>query len=383
MIRVRCSRLPAVARCAASVVPPRVVIRRDTEEAAYGTGLHAVLAARISGSVADMDAQSYREAAIARTNGLDAKRLADMAGKGWAAWCKVKHLFPDAETEVGMSYMDNPMARMPTPAGGIVEVSTAEPIELTGTTDVISHALPGGLIRILDLKSGWADVDHSQQLRGYAWLACCDKPEATAVDAYVLRTSAWEVERWVWSRDELAAWWCELAYRLRTQREEFVPGRRQCRFCPRYWECPAQATLASVARAMLGQTDFGELDEEGLFTLWERCKAIQSQTGDVLTWIKMRLAAGGKASRGDEELHLAPSNRREIIYPLAEPVLSPMLGDALKAILQIGVGDVQEAVRATAGAKQKAWAVEELWRRLDAAGAVRVKVQETLEVRRR
>ena len=114
MLNTRCSRLPLIAHCPASSVPPAVRIETAGVEARLGTAVHEGLAAHVAGRPWD----AHR---AALQHGVDVEELLALVFAGQDCWEKVRELFPDPKTEAYMEWAD--------PQSGLL---------LTGHADVMS-----------------------------------------------------------------------------------------------------------------------------------------------------------------------------------------------------------------------------------------------------
>jgi hypothetical protein len=363
VLNLRCSRLPLLSKCAAASIPPVVRVERDDAAARLGTAVHACLK-----GVIEFGACDYAE--VAGLYRVDPDDVSELTALGVLCWRQVADYFPMPVCEVELRYQDN---------YGV----------LTGHSDVMS--LQDSAAWVADFKTGRADEDYTDQLMGYALLAC----EARDVDeAHVClirvreRTADWEH----YNRDQLVGWWRAFAKRLRDEAELYRPGRH-CGYCPRFHECPGAAShltlasefLLSASKAGCSPLAFGTDRAKQVAYTYDRVRLLESVCESVREEIRAEVRrAGGVLPTGDgRELVITHQERKAIDYRPAYAVLRSTLGlDRLESLLKVKLSDVSEAVREHAPRGHKAKAVTELKARLEEAGAMNVTTVERLEVRR-
>ena len=371
MLNVRCSSLNRLAVCAASIVPPATRIEEPSEPAELGTSVHGFLACNIaisgsSGIMTGIDEHAPTP------EGTDRVTFQKLCGLAWSRWSNVAHNFPEPKVE----YSFRPFLHL-LGEWGIQH----EGITLTGTADVLS--IVGDEARILDHKTGWHDGNHSQQLRGYAWLALNEFPECTRARVSVLNVRNGTIDTEVWDRTELAAWWFALAKHIVRNREIFAPSD-ECRFCPRRYECPAKQQMIAAAAKSLDLGDITAMTPGELLAFHARAKAVEGAAKVALQIIKEAVHdMGGVVDVGDgRELAIECGERREIQFANAEDVLKANLGDAWRECVSVGNGDLEKVAMKVAPKRGGAKLKRKIWEELDAADAIEVKVQEKLVVRK-
>lgn len=364
-VSIRASRLPLLALCPASAAPGPVSESAEDGAARMGTAVHAIVTGWIVNGLAadDIDAQAARL-------GVDPEELGKNARITFAAWSRAAENFPGAQVEVPLVY-------------------EANGLRLTGHADIVSppSANDGTEARVLDLKTGWLDVDHSEQLAGYAFLLAKHYTEVDRIYAAVLRRD-FTLDGRYWTRAELGAWYSGLLERLKSA--TYRPGFH-CWNCPRRLNCDAadsfirRNVLALVVVDAAGEPLVSsELDGPALAEALDRAKLLEHLCADVREAVRIRVAeAGGVIQTGDgRQLELTRTERRTIVFPAALPVLRAALGDDLDRLLEVSKTRVEAAYKATIRRGAKGEAVAELIRRLDEAGAIQVKAVERLECRR-
>jgi hypothetical protein len=367
MLTTRCSSLNRLAVCAASIVPPAIRIEEPSEPAELGTGCHGYLGVRIANGFMHSDAvNAYLPMDF---DPFEFDKLCDLA---FFRWMGIAHNFPSPRVE----YSFRPYLHL-LGEWGIQH----EGITLTGTADVLS--IVGDEARILDHKTGWHDGSHSQQLRGYAWLALNEFPECTQARVSVLNVRNGTIDTEVWGRTELAAWWFSLAKHIVKNREIFAPSE-ECRFCPRRYECPAKHQMIAAAAKSLDLGDITAMTPGELLAFHARAKAVEGAAKVALQIIKEAVHdMGGVVDVGDgRELAIECGERREIQFANAEDVLKANLGDAWRECVSVGNVDLEKVAMKVAPKRGGAKLKRKIWEELDAADAIEVKVQEKLVVRK-
>ncbi len=381
---IRCSSLPLVSLCAASMVDDGVRLAGGGEAADIGTAAHAFMARAINGEMADT-------IELATEFGVDHDELSQMCQWGWRAWERVYTrgwipLLPPPQTEVEVACVDEESG-----------------LELTGHIDVLSvqDGPDGPIVRLADFKSGRLDLDASEQLRGYAWLALRRYPDATSVWAAVIRLRDQVLYGVEWTRQDLEAWYRRLVRHV-GQTGMFAPGP-QCRFCPRGLTCPAKTALirqsvealtkfeSDVADVELGAAPLSflptELAERGtcLADVLECAKLVEGVATRAREMIKADVVAhGGTLPTTDgRELRTVETKRRDIAYAPAWPILRETIpSDTLCECVSVSKTKIEEAVKSMVGRGQKTKAVKEVMDRLEQAGAITIHPILRLEVRR-
>ena len=359
MIQTRCSALPLTMACAASTVQDGPRVSGDAYAADLGTAAHFVLLARIEGR--DVDSSL-----IAMLHGVELEELERMVAWGWNAWQKVRHLFPEPTCEVPLHYAEDGLT-------------------LTGHADVVSIVEREG--RILDLKTGRLDADHSQQLAGYGLLLTAAN-EIDSVYCMTIRVREQQAEGYRWTREELSAWWDGLTEHLK-DRDTFRPGRH-CQYCPRGVTCPAKtALLRQHCGALLEQPEEFTLPADPLIIgqLFDRAKLVTRAAETIIDLVRAEVAnRGGRIPIGDgRELVQLEQERRSIDYRLGRDILESALGpDGLEKCTNhtINKSKVESEVKALAPARQNGKAVAALMDDLDRMGAIKTATIQRLEVRR-
>lgn len=365
MITIRCSALPRIVQCHPSATPPAVKIDRPSGAADMGSGVHEFMRR----SVAGFQAITHDEAdGISEMMGLDAEELRESCGIAWHSWRAIADYFPAPACEVTLGPL------------------TVGDITLTGTADLVS--VVGDCVQILDYKSGWADGDHEQQLRGYGRLALAKYPEATRVKGTIFRTRFAETQTWEWTRAELVEWFAELADRVAKRNEIYRPSPDVCGYCPRFYECPAAAALLKTAAALVADAqnsfDIAARTPEQLAGIVEAARLVAKVAEAAVDAVRpVVMAAGGVIPLNDgRELAMVDVIRKEIDFPAGEDVIAHYAGDRWREAVSVSKGDLEAIVKETAPRGMKAKLVKAMLDDLDAAGAITLKISQQLKIRK-
>ncbi len=364
MISIRCSALPRIAQCPASANPPAVKIDPPSEAGVMGTATHEFCAGMVANKPLDV-------AALAVKHDVDPDELAKLCGLSRGAWRTLAEHFPHPTPEHSMTFID-------ADAG----------VTLTGTADVAS--VNGVEVAILDWKSGWADREHSDQVRGYAWLVMQERPEIDTARTHVLNLRRGVVDHHVYTRAELAAWWEALILDLKLTPDTYRPSPDACGFCPRSHECPARTVMLRHALQVIEKVG-GGVDEPMVFggvemsQALEFAKAAESFAELVRSIVRTQvIASGGTMPIDDDyEFFMDLGQKREINFAAGEDVLVAYAGEKWREAVTIGNGKIEKIVGEYAPKGQKGKMVKAMWAALDSADAIEVKPTSTLRVRKR
>lgn len=348
MMLIRCSSLPLLRKCSASLTVEGVRIDPHDDSSTLGTAIHAALAELIErGEAPDLGAIAERFE-IADQDLPDLEALYHMGAKIWR-----EHLsehFPDPSTELEVAYY------------GIGDV------RLLGHIDVASSH--NQKLRIIDWKTGRVERDYRAQVTGYALAAnqtCGPFVEITATVAF-LRTGNYRTLRW--TPEELDKHGAEMVRGVVDGKSTFRPGDH-CEHCPAFAACPARQAMVKDSLAIVG-----DLPDSDLPTVvsrsWGKIQLIEQSIERFKKQVRQHVAAYGPLSIGEgKRLTLEPVERTEIDTLKAwEIVTSQLGGDELAGVLTIGKGDLEDAIRAKAPRGKKGEAVKDLFAQLADVGAL-------------
>lgn len=364
-ISIRCSSLPILHHCTAALRDDGIRMGGNSPEAELGTAVHAVLAARLYPGPCDLDAEID---AAAKMYGCDPDELGILQAMAWQVWEELRTHFHEATAEERME-------------------ASAHGVTLSGTADVLD-VVPGadGIdVRVLDWKTGYLDLDHLDQLRGYAWLAMQATPDASSAWVVVVRVRDRSYEGVSFTRSELEEWFEDLSKRLHGQ-EQFNPGQH-CQYCPRAATCPAKEALLRQSWAAIRGDDYSipiDSRADWLAGMLQAVKFAEIQAELIRGVIRAEVVnAGGSMTTSDgRELVIRREERKEIDTELAWPILSPILRGDMLSVATIGKGKLEKAIKATVPKGKGAGAIRDTMERLSQAGAIHTTYVEKLEIRR-
>ncbi len=365
LLAIRSSSLPRAALCPASVQKPGIKIDGPSEAAHIGTAVHKVMERWITKG---KNAEDIEQAATDYK--ADPDEVAILSYLAWRSWEQMAPHFPGATCEQE--------AKM-----------VMDGILLTGHPD--ADSLVGDQVRIADFKTGRADMDYSDQLRGYCWLGLQKHPQATSAYGVIVWVRDGTVEGYKWSRRDLQHWWETLAHRLKTEQETYNPGAA-CGYCQRAHECEARKKyLQRISEEMMvaqeGGFDLHLMTPQEQGTILAagiiRCRQLEAATESFRAMAKAHVQACGGHLPGlaGQELVIEQSKTRKLDYRLSLPVLRDYVSQQeIDQAVTLGVTKATAAIRANAPDGQKGHRVDEVFGRLENAGAISYKVEETLKV---
>lgn len=363
-LRLRCSQLPLAFKCPGSVRTDGLVIDEAHDAGAMGTAAHEAHAHMVTHGLVDWDGVDE----LARRHGVDASELRSLLGLGQRLWEQVSDSFPNARSEVSMSY-----------------AGPSDDFVLTGTADVIG--ISSGSAQIGDWKDGRVDSDYAHQLLGYAFLALASHPELERAEAGILWVRETEYEHHSMTVEQASAWLARLHAEVVKWDGTYRPGNH-CAYCRRAHECPARrAIVRRDVEAIAGM----DLDEQAIASLTPaqridlviKARAVAQISERFIGAIKADVAKNGAVNAGGKTLTLQRQERRSVRAWEAFPVLQERLDDAEMAqVTTISLAKAEELVRKKAPPRKGAQAVRELNMALEEASAIATSESVSLVVRR-
>ena len=245
----------------------------------------------------------------------------------------------------------------------------ADGVVLTGHTDVL---VVGANVILADLKTGWLDSDHEQQLRAYAYLALQrdDARSCAKVSAASLLVRSRQADWYHWTREQLNDWWQAFVRQVKDH-DTYRPGRH-CGHCPRGHECPAKtALLAQGARALAGFSELGPLlTGEQLGQVYDRAKLVVDCAEQALELVRAEVDRRGSPLAIDDQraLSLQEQRRKQIDFRRAWSLLDDY--EDLHEACSISKTALEKVIGRHAPYRGKGRAIADVMRRLDEAGAV-------------
>lgn len=357
MITARCSSLPLLAACSQAQHPPVTRIDGDDYLARLGSAFHALMAAAIRAETANIDAQA------AEWN-VKQNDLVTLYFSGKRMWDETLcDLFPNPVVE------------------DYFEVDTRD-FKLTGHADLISYLPELRQVRGGDWKSGYLDLDATEQMRGYARCALDRWPEAESVQMSIIRIRDQRMDTLpVWTRQELDDWFTWMAVRLGD--ETYRPGDH-CGRCPLALECPAHCqSIRSMVLA--SKSEMAAIEEMTPDNLADAVLAYKS-LGKWLTKAVDAARAFVEAQGGQygDRLKIIEKPRRSFDLVRGMDVLESRLGtQGVLAAATISKTAIEDAVKAAVPRGKGAGAIREIMGALAEAGAIETSLSRSLEVKHR
>jgi len=372
MITVRCSALPRIMKCGKSADREGLLVDEYNDAAPLGTAVHDVMRAIVEG-LERVPTDEALDAAALRWS-VDRKELSVLAWSAFKIWEQIGPSFGhEPRAEVEYAYERDGLTLT-----GHVDVDAAVPANL-------DDALAGWELRQLDWKSGRVDRSYGAQVRGYMALGLKDHPECKTATHLVVWLRDQEVEPYRMAREEVDAFFRDLAEAL--SRTEYVTGNH-CSFCPKRATCEARLAMAKrdvaiFAGDQIEPSDIAELSPAAIGELWDKWTRC-SRTGESFEKaVKARVQEVGELDLGDGRyLMLAETKRREVDTRKAWPVVEERVDD-MAEVVTVSLSAAEAAVKAKAPTGKGAAAVRELTAALEAAGAVSIVPVQRLTERRK
>lgn len=368
---IRCSRLPRVMKCSASLRAPEVEIDYNAPEAQRGRCVHAVMA---DVARADLSALPDLDPYLAKWPIVDGDEIERLARNGLRIWKRLRMGFRTL---------------------GVEKKLMAPP--LTGTPDVFGVPAEPEIV-IIDWKSDWEPRDYNDQLRGYAWLVIRNYSPADPPTRIKLVT-AWlrygEYDSVVMSWDDFSAWFARLEKQLKS--DVFSPGEH-CTFCGIEHECAALTALTRANIAIFRDIEDGPLlptQYAAVFPQYQMAlKALKKFHALLKSLAK---SAGGELAVSENEVLRIETQVQKVIRPSSASmqVLQALFAeqlderrdlsliDLLSEVLTIGKGKLEKLVKSSAAKGRGAARVRELYRGLEEANVMTSRHVEKLVLRKK
>lgn len=374
-LTVRCSSLPTACACAQATRAPAVKVDTSDASARVGTAVHAVLANFRAGEWQERDEQI-----AAAYYDVDPDEVAMLCAIGRKFWReRLSDLFPDPITEEALS-------------------AQVGPAKVAGHPDY--YSVLGAHARVGDDKTGFADGEHFEQVRGYGLLVLRKHPEVETVQGVVCRLRDGTLEAGpVWTRAEVEAHFERHAKEWAKDDPPYRPGRH-CGFCPRRSECPAAQRALSESVLLFAPGPHGEapglaiLDPETrpsplspllVLGAYERLQAVEGACKLAREHLRRAVeAAGGTISDGERELALVTKQVRQVVPSVdLMTALERLIGiQEICGAISLSLTKLCDAAREQAPRGQKKEAAEELAAALDGMGALVTTSRKELRLRR-
>lgn len=351
---LRCSSLPRAFLCPPSVVGAALEVRVGGAEGALGNAGHEAMDAITEHGAADLDA-------IAARWGAERDDLGKIAWYGRRVWDKVSRYF-----------------RQPLRKEVQLRVDLGD-LSLWGHADLLSAQ--GPVVNGLDWKFGWLDMDHYDQMAGYATcLILAPRSEVQQVNMMVVWARDQQVETYRFDRARCEAWVDGLRQRVLGRAQSYRVGP-QCAHCPRSHGCEAMQARARQDVAIFGNVALKDQIEAGLenlpaaevVSMLRRGKVVVAAYESFREAVRRLVDTHGPLDSGDGHvLRIVEENgRREIDTDRAWHILEEeFTKEEMNRIFSASASTMDEIAAKNAGRGNGAAAKRALQDRLVAAGAI-------------
>ena len=368
---VRCSRLPRVMKCSASLRAPEVEIDYNTPEAQRGRCVHAVMADVVR---ADLSALPDLDPYLAKWPIVNGDEIEQLARNGLRIWKRLR---------IGFRTL------------GAEKELVASP--LTGTPDVFGRPVEPEVI-VIDWKSNWEPRSYTDQLCGYAWLVIrnhflADPPTRIKLVTAWLRYGTYDSVVMSW--EDFRLWFARLEEALKS--DIFSPGEH-CTFCGIEHECAALTALTRQNVAIFKDIEDGPLLPTQYAEVFPQYQMAIKALKKFHSLLKsLTKSAGGELAVSETEVLKIETQVQKIIQPSSASmqVLQTLFAeqlderrdlsliDFLSDALTIGKGKLEKLVKQYAAQGRGAAMVRELYKGLEAANVMTSKRVEKLVLRKK
>ena len=379
-VHIRCSALPRVFACPASLAKPDVLIDGDSDPARLGRAVHAAIASWIGTGGTDADAvdAACDECGVDLAGRDDAHWLARNA---WRFWASIAPHCAPPQLEFAVE-AEGPNFR------------------LTGTADLVTFRDDGDLV-VYDWKSGRLEPDMLNQLKGYAWAAIQairpdDLPERFHLAVVWLRDNTRDMREFTLA--DIRQWATGLSEKVKDYQAgnaAYTDDVSWCHYCPLAATCEGRAALLQGAAAMFpavaDSKEIAPLTAEDIVRLTPQAAALEKALQAFKDARKAKLIElGGSVDCGDgSEIALVEAKRDTVRFAEAVPVLMEALAlshdetiTLIADAVTVQKKALEDAVCKDAPRGQKSKAKAALMAMLREAGAIRTATFDSVRVRK-
>ena len=348
--KYRGSEAPLAMLCAGSVNAPEDEILIDSVNPAgtVGTVVHSLCESFVTYGRFPTDWEGISEAW-----GMDKGQIKEIGSLAFAVkafWDANKEAFPNAQTEIELTY----------------DV-------MSGHVDVISMA--GDTATILDWKSTRLDVDYTNQMLFYAWLVMLNHPDVYTFKTVLvfLRDRTANIKEW--TKEQILGFEARYTQQvLNWDGRTYRPGGH-CSYCKRFIGCPARGAMVQKTIQELSPDEVGS---GNIVDFYKRLQTVEVLTKKAREQVRAAVEQAGGELLG---LKLVPSSRDTIDAQKAWPVIVQNLEpDDFAPAVTINKGALMEAVAKASPRGRKKEAKARIMEALIDAGAVATTEFKTLRV---
>ncbi len=286
MITIRCSSLPRIMSCPASLEVGEVQIQSSSDNASIGTAVHEVMADIIRKSLSGTkDPQGFPQMPelypYADRHGVEVDDIRFLCWRGLEIWKQYAPMLQNVEVEREYA------------------TDISEEIELTGHPDVTA-TLESGQGVIIDWKTG-TDRESFNQLIGYAALCFTGNTEGVKVIVANLRENMAEVRNY--ESDQIDEFGDKISSVVRSGSNQYNPTVENCQYCPRRISgCPAREIMVQSAMSALyplGTTESKIENVRRLGEIYKKSKVLEKALEEYSSALKIAIRDSGEITLPD------------------------------------------------------------------------------------
>jgi len=344
-LKIRCSSLPRIMACPASIETPEMEIDTSGDDAALGRAIHEVMAVISMTGIAPDSLENTAE-----KHGVSIRDLERGVGKARALWSKIAPSIEVGAVEKKM-------------------LAKFSSFDLTGHADLVGWS--DGAPLILDWKTGHRESAAYYQLAGYAVLADPDIEFAGPVKIVLAHTELGIIDVREIAPDERRQLIFDVTKIINAEKRSYSPGP-SCEYCPRKSECPARnEMLQSAGRdiAALAGAPETAITPARLAALWPQRCALKKAVDEYDRQCRLAVAEHGAIS-GPDGMELATEAGSRSTVEYRPEILEKYVADVGDVRATVSRRDIEDAVKSAAPPRQKGKMVAACFQELDAAGAI-------------
>lgn len=367
---IRCSALPRIISCPASMIEPEVRINTDSAAAQMGTAFHAFMAAHIDGPNGESP-EYYLRQTMGEPSDEQVDEAYFLARRGQVIWDTFAAELQNVRTELAM------------------ETVLANGARLSGHLDVIGCRGGDEADRvIIDWKTGRSERSFRNQLLGYALLDYTTnglQPDVRykIITAYP-RYGNWDVDEIEAGEIMAFAERLDDICKVPPAARNHAPSVYNCQYCPRAHECPARNALIKSALAAFTDPKTTIMNSrDRLIAAFPKYKALTKVVDEFKEALRFEIEAHGPLDLEDgTKLSFKEYERETILYSNKMMDLCNAAADGLdwNAILTVKSKALFDAVGKAAGRGKGKAAKEAMNSILKESGCIETKTYTRMEV---
>ncbi len=358
MITIRCSSLPRIMSCPASLDVGEVQIQSSSENARIGTAVHEVMADIIrAGDFHMPELYPYAD-----QNGVEVEDISFLCWRGLSIWKQYAPVLQNVEVEQERATV------------------ISDEIELTGHPDVTATMEIGQGV-VIDWKTG-VEKECVDQLLGYAALCFTGNPQGVKVIVANLRENVADVRNF--ESEDIDKFIEGGTAVVGMKKKPYNPTSENCQYCPRRLDCPAKAKFAesSVMAMESVHSNHSLTTPEQLAGLYDAAASLSRTLEQYKDALKMAVKDAGSITLPDGRVLTLEECERDTISANCDFWLTAQtfIGGTEEAETADKIGEdaftvkkqaVIKAVRDAAPKGEKDAAEERFMKELRSAGCVK------------